>query len=84
MRRPIITVRGVQFKENVIDVGHGGIATTMVQVLKSSFGYYIGRLWFDDEFGQFIPIPAVKRTYWKTREQAEKILIDKCDLYNNI
>jgi hypothetical protein len=83
MRRPVLTLNGVKFRKNVREVGFGGIGTTLIQVLKNSMGYYIGRLWFDDEFGKFTPIQPLKTVYWKSRYEAEKKLIDEYNSYNN-
>lgn len=63
------------YKPNEPEIGFGGIATDDLQVLKSNAGYYIGALCFEYEMNTWIPNFRDSKFYYKTREQAENLLI---------
>lgn len=48
----------------------GGHNTDMVQPLKSGAGWYIGRLYFDEDMGDYFPWCRDSYGYYSTREAA--------------
>lgn len=57
--------------------GFGGVDSPHQQVLKSAAGYYIGMLYHDEEMGGWFPWCRDSANYWKTREEAEEVLLSQ-------
>ena len=76
LRRPIRIKGGCIYKPLDEEICEGGIAELGIQVLKNKHGFYIGTLWYNEEFNHYIPGTILSTDVWDNREDAELALIN--------